>query len=181
MTELRIRGDASADVKERLTDPDLINERLAAVGARFERIPLRQGNLDHDASQDEVIELHREALDGLMQRYRFATVDVVGLSPRHPRSAERRLELGRVHRHDIAEGRLIVDGRVICCLQAGDRVFSMQCQGGDFIGLPAETPHWLQTGNPPDFRSVRLFTATAECPALPSVASGSPRAVGGLS
>lgn len=167
MTELRIIDETGRIAEERLTDIGAIADRLAAVGSRFERIALPETELDPDANQDEVIEAYRESLDALMQRYEFATVDVVALSPQHPRAARRRDELQCEHRHQVAEGRLVVNGCVTFCLRAHGKVHALLCRRGDFIGLPAETGHWLDAGNPPDFRSIRLFTATAECAALP--------------
>lgn len=177
MTELRIIDEAAPGSDQRISEATLIDQKLSEVGARFERVSLPDVDLDGDAGQDEVIERYRESLDRLMHRYCFATVDVVALSCRHPRADERRREFARVHRHRVAEGRLVVDGRVVFCLEKHGRVLALDCQRGDFIGLPAETGHWLITGSPPAFRSVRLFTATAECPGLPVSASRAPTAV----
>lgn len=167
MTELKIMHGPQSGGEEHLTDTTVMVKRLAAVGVHFEQFALAGDETDRDANQDEVIEAYRESLDALMHRYQFATVDVVGLSAQHPCATTRRRELARTHWHQVAEGRLVVDGSLIFGLQAGEAAFLLQCERGDFIGLPAGMGHWLITGNPPNFRTVRLFTATASCPALP--------------
>lgn len=167
MTELNITHAVAAGPADRVVSPNAIGVRLAMVGVGFERIPMADVPPDPDATQDEVIEAYREPLNRLMHRYQFVSVDVVGLSPEHPLVTARRRELASTHCHQVAEGRLIVNGRVIFGLHAGSDVYALHCSPGDFIALPAGMKHWLRTGDPPNFRSVRLFTATAAAPALP--------------
>lgn len=168
MTELRVFAENAREPDEILTEADAIADRLRAIGAWFERVSLPSANLDREANQDEVIEAYREPLDALMQRFGFAAVDVISLWPRHPECEELRERYACEHWHRGAEGRLFVDGRGVMCLRARRRVFALLCRRGDYVGLPAGTCHWLDAGNPPDFRAIRLFAAAHGWDGLPT-------------
>lgn len=168
MSELRVFAEGRSDPEIVLTDAGRIAAHLTAVGVHFERIPLAPADLDWDANQDEVIEVYREPLDELMQRFDFAAIDVVSVWPDHPRRDKMRRRFACEHWHRGEEGRLFVDGGGVFYVRVRGKVLVMRCRRGDFISLPAGTCHWFDIGDPPMFRSIRLFPSADGWDALPT-------------
>lgn len=161
MTQLSIyhRSDLpDAEPSEVIRDPKEIKTRLAQVDVAYARLELPAVDLESDAHQDEVIEAYREELDGLMQRYGFAAVDVLCVTSEHPSLDRLRGEFTTEHWHRNYEGRLFVDGRGLFYIRVDDTVHALLCERGDFISLPAGVSHWFDMGESPAFRSIRLFS-----------------------
>ena len=42
-------------------------------------------------------------------------------------------------------------------MHIADRVYSVLCEKGDLISVPAGTKHWFDMGPNPEFTAIRLF------------------------
>lgn len=137
-------------------DPAWIRRMLAGNGIEFARWPLPGGLPDAPA-------LLPDALAPLLAplRARYPTVDAVKMSPDHPQRLLLRQKFLAEHRHSEDEVRLFVAGGGLFCFHLGARVFVLRAAGGDFIAVPAGTPHWFDAGEAPDFAAIRLFTDPA--------------------
>jgi len=51
-----------------------------------------------------------------------------------------------------------VDGQGQFYIHQNDKVYSVLCEQGDLISVPANTPHWFDMGPNPSFKCIRLFT-----------------------
>ncbi|HEX4872706.1 MAG TPA: cupin [Nevskiaceae bacterium] len=158
MSELRIydetRPERPLEVLHRFED---IRERLSGIGVEFERWEASK-QLDAQASQDEVIEAYREAINTLMRKHGFKSVDVVSIHPAHPQKDAMRDKFLNEHTHDDFEVRFFVDGEGLFCMRAQGKVYACRCQRGDLINLPAHLTHWFDMGPAPAFKAIRLFT-----------------------
>lgn len=163
MGELRVcRQDGGEEQVE--SDPHAIAALLAEAGVDYAQLELPPDELDEDAEQDEVIEACREALDALMQRFGFSSMDVFVLSAHAPEDVAAVGALGHMHDHDDAEGLLLVGGGGVCHLRLRGRDFALRCARGDFVRVPPLVRHRFELGAAPACRSVRLFGGAAAAP-----------------
>jgi 1,2-dihydroxy-3-keto-5-methylthiopentene dioxygenase len=156
MTALTVY-DEEARPLEHLGDFAAIQERLQGLGVQFERwaanLPLAA-----DADQDEVLAAYRDSVDRLNAQYGFQSLDVVSLRPDNPKKDEFRQLFLSEHTHADFEVRFFVHGAGLFYLHLGDRVYTVLCEAGDLISVPAGTTHWFDMGSAPNFKCIRLFT-----------------------
>ena len=124
---------------------------------RFEQWQASQP-LAVDADQEAVIAAYQDSIDELNAQYGFQSVDVVALRPNNPDKAEFRKKFLAEHTHADFEVRFFVDGSGLFYLHVGDKVFLVLCEKGDLISVPANTTHWFDMGQDPNFKCIRLFT-----------------------
>ena len=54
--------------------------------------------------------------------------------------------------------RFFVAGSGLFTLHVADRVYEIECQQGDLLGVPDGTTHWFDMGAEPSFVVIRFFT-----------------------
>lgn len=160
MSELKIYADNNPQQAESHTDYAVISELLKVQGVRFERWEANAPLAD-DAAQEEVIAAYRADIDRLMKENGFQSVDVVSLTPDHPDKEMFRNKFLDEHTHSEYEVRFFVDGHGLFYLHLGDKVYTVLCEKGDLISVPAGTTHWFDMGPNPRFKAIRLFTNPA--------------------
>jgi len=157
MSSLTVYPEGGADAPlEETGDGARIAELLAAAGVRFERWSADRVLAD-DADADAVLNAYRSEIDGLMAECGFQAVDVIRMKPDHPEKAALRAKFLDEHRHSEDEVRFFVEGKGLFFLHIGDRVYQTLCERGDLIGVPANTPHWFDMGDRPEFTAIRFF------------------------
>ena len=82
----------------------------------------------------------------------------MALRPDNPKKAEFRQKFLAEHIHKDFEIRFFVDGRGLFYLHIQDQVFLILCEKGDLISVPANTTHWFDMGENPNFKCIRFFT-----------------------
>jgi 1,2-dihydroxy-3-keto-5-methylthiopentene dioxygenase len=157
MSELRVYSDQDPGAAQIYREYDAIASELDAVGVEFERW-IADRVLSATASQEEIIEAYRGSVDRLMTRYGFKSVDVISLRPDHPDKGALRAKFLDEHTHSDFEVRFFVDGQGQFYIHKNDKVYSVLCEQGDLISVPANTPHWFDMGPNPSFKCIRLFT-----------------------
>ena len=156
MTTLTIFSDNGTS-GEVLTDYPVIAKVLNEIGVEFERWEASQP-LSKDATQDEVLSAYKSSIDELNEKYGFKSVDVVGLNPDHPDKAAMRQKFLSEHTHADFEVRFFVEGSGLFYLHVSDKVYTLLCEKGDLISVPANTTHWFDMGTKPYFKCIRFFT-----------------------
>lgn len=156
MSVLAIYSDDATGTPEVQTDYAAIAATLGTLGVRFERWPTGHA-LAADAGEDAVKRAYAAEIDRLNAEYGFQSVDVVALRPDNPQRAEFRAKFLNEHTHADFEVRFFVDGRGLFYLHVGARVYCVLCEQGDLISVPADTTHWFDMGESPDFKCIRLF------------------------
>jgi len=157
MSELRIYSDQDPTAAQIFTEHDAIASELDAAGVKFERWTADRV-LSDTATQEEIIAAYRDSVDRLMTRYGFQSVDVISLRPDHPDKEALRAKFLDEHTHSDFEVRFFVDGQGQFYIHQNDKVYSVLCEQGDLISVPANTPHWFDMGPNPSFKCIRLFT-----------------------
>ncbi len=148
--------DDGANPLERTRDGGRIAQALAAEGVRFERWRA-DSELADAADQGAVLEAYRVSVDRLVREGGFQSVDVIRMKPDHPEKRALREKFLQEHRHSEDEVRFFVEGKGLFFLRLGDRVFQVLCEKGDLISVPANTPHWFDMGDCPEFTAIRFF------------------------
>mgnify|MGYP005846637777 CR=1 FL=1 len=157
MTTLRIYADNNATSNLLHSDnSDEIRRALQDVGVRFEQWQTLTEIAPGD-SQEKVIAAYQADIDRLIAEQGYQTVDVVSLNSDHPQKNELRQKFLDEHCHSEDEVRFFVAGSGLFSLHIGERVYEVLCQQGDFISVPANTPHWFDMGPNPFFVAIRLF------------------------
>jgi 1,2-dihydroxy-3-keto-5-methylthiopentene dioxygenase len=157
MTTLAIYNENGSEVIETLNDTAQISGTLARLGVHYEKWPASK-TLNEDAGQDEVLAAYEDSINALSSQYAIQSVDVVALRPDNPQKAELRQKFLAEHTHADFEIRFFVDGSGLFYLHIADKVYLLLCEKGDLISVPANTTHWFDMGENPNFKCIRLFT-----------------------
>lgn len=160
MAKLSIHSDDGTTQGEIINDPAMIKTLLAEHGVEYE-VWATDAKLPPDAKQDDVLAAYQSDIDTLNQRYGFQSVDVVALRPDHPDKQMFREKFLSEHTHADFEVRFFVEGSGLFYLHLDDKIYMLFCEQGDLISVPANTTHWFDMGEAPNFKCIRFFT-TAE-------------------
>ena len=138
-------------------DATEIANELATIGVRFERweSPV---TLSPDDSAETILEAYRPYLDTLMGETGAGSADVIKLTPDHPMAATLRAKFLDEHTHTEDEIRFFVRGAGNFIMHVDGRVWDARCEQGDLISVPANTQHWFDAGDKPNFTALRVFT-----------------------
>lgn len=135
-----------------LTHHDDIAATLAEQGVRFVHaepgLRVRPGT-----AQDEVLEVCRVYLDELMTAHGSKAVALLNRDGEDPAQVDVRDE----HVHDADELFAVVSGRAQVGLRLGDWVYSVLCEKGDQLLVPAGTRRWVELGDTPFCLALRLY------------------------
>ncbi|MEA5442892.1 acireductone dioxygenase [Cyanobium gracile] len=159
MTHLVIRSASGGSHEAPLVqsgDGDRIASELAARGVRFERWATPVA-LAADADQTAILSAYATEIARVQADGGYRTVDAIRLGPDHPDRAALRAKFLSEHTHAEDEVRFFVEGRGLFCLHIADEVLQVVCEQGDWIGVPAGTRHWFDTGARPSFCALRFF------------------------
>ncbi len=138
-------------------DFNAIATQLNAIGVQFERWQA-ECLFTADAEAQTVLEAYQGSIDRLKQQYGFQSFDVISLKADHPNKDQLRQKFLAEHTHSDFEVRFFVEGRGLFYLHVEDMVYAVLCERGDLISVPANTTHWFDMGETPDFKCIRLFT-----------------------
>lgn len=157
MSALGIFDESAQAVEPVIFEHSVIASRLAELGVQFEQW---QANavLAEDADQEAVIKAYQASIDKLNARYGFESMDVVALRPDNPKREAFREKFLAEHTHADFELRFFVQGSGLFYLHVKNRVYTVLCEQGDLISVPANTTHWFDMGAYPNFKCIRLFT-----------------------
>ncbi|MGH8380641.1 1,2-dihydroxy-3-keto-5-methylthiopentene dioxygenase [Pseudomonas sp.] len=148
MSSLTVYHQSTPDIPNKvLTHLEDIAATLAEQGVRFERwqasTPIQPG-----ASEQEVIGAYQQSIDKLMAEQGCIHADVI-----------READAGLLDEHTCAEDQLrfFAAGRGLFSLHIEDYIYTVLCEKGDLIGVPAGTRHWVDMGADPRFVAIRVF------------------------
>lgn len=157
MTHLTVYPDDNATHELVNTSQfDRIQSELSRQGIRMERWQTRQP-VSADSSTEEVLAAFQKDIDRLVAEEGYQSYDVISMSPDHPEKESFRKMFLSEHTHTEDELRFFVRGQGLFVLHIDDKVYSVLCERGDLIGVPAGTRHWFDMGPNPDFTAIRLF------------------------
>ena len=136
-----------------------IIDRLNEYGVNFERwdaaFPITPAS-----TPEEILNAYATQIERLKAAGGYQTADVINMSPSHPDKVALRQKFLSEHQHSEDEVRFFVKGTGMFYLHLNGHVLAVQCCKNDLISVPADTKHWFDMGDAPDFTCVRLFTNT---------------------
>jgi 1,2-dihydroxy-3-keto-5-methylthiopentene dioxygenase len=159
MTHLVIRSAAGGGHDTplvRSSDGEVIARELGSRGVRFERWATPVA-LAAEADQAAILAAYAGEIARVQADGGYRTVDAIRLGPDHPDREALRAKFLCEHTHADDEVRFFVEGRGLFCLHIAGEVLQVVCEQGDWIGVPAGTPHWFDTGERPSFCALRFF------------------------
>ncbi|MBL1211277.1 cupin [Geminocystis sp. GBBB08] len=133
-----------------------ITHQLKQVGVRFEQWQTIE-SLKSGATQEEVLSIYQSDVKKLMDEEGYLTVDVVSLTADNPHKTAFREKFLNEHTHSEDEVRFFVDGEGLFSLHIENQVLEVLCTRGDLISVPANTRHWFDMGENPNFIAIRFF------------------------
>ena len=135
-----------------LTHHDDIAATLAEHGVRLAHaehgLRVRPGT-----AADEVLGACQGYLDQLMTAHGSATFVVLNRDGEDPAQVDVRDE----HVHDAEELFAVISGRAQVGLRLGDEVYSVLCEKGDQLLVPAGTRRWVELGDVPFCLALRMY------------------------
>lgn len=161
MSQLTIYSDQDPAAPEAVhTEPAQIRAALAAHGVDFARVPALAA-LDPTADAAAVLAAYAPFIEAEQAARGYRVADVVRIVRGTPDTAPMRAKFLSEHTHGEDEARLFAEGRGAFYLHTGGKVLVVVCERGDYLRVPAGTPHWFDMGADPEFTAVRLFTDPA--------------------
>jgi 1,2-dihydroxy-3-keto-5-methylthiopentene dioxygenase len=157
MTVLKIYNENETHPTKTDNDVATIARSLAEIGVHFARWETDK-SLAAGASQEEILEAYRDSVAQLCREYGFKSVDVISVKPDHPDRKALREKFLSEHTHQDFEVRFFVEGRGQFYLHKQGKVFSLLCEQGDLISVPAGMAHWFDMGEEPNLKCIRFFT-----------------------
>ncbi|MFJ2981058.1 MULTISPECIES: oxidase [unclassified Pseudomonas] len=137
-----------------LTHHDDIAATLAEQGVRFAHAPVEL-RVRPGSSHDEVLEASRAYLDQLMTGHASMAFAVLNRDGAQPAQVDLRDE----HVHDAEEVFAVVTGRAQVGLRLGESVYTVLCEKGDQLVIPAGSRRWVDLGDNPFCLALRLFAS----------------------
>lgn len=157
MSSIKVFGENEPErILEESIDHDRIAQLLSEVGVRFERWEAN-GEIRVNSCEEEIIAVYQDSVDRLIAEYGFQTVDVIHMQPGHPQKTAFRAKFLQEHTHSEDEVRFFVEGSGLFSMHIEDRIFSVLCEKGDLISVPAGVRHWFDMGTQPEFTAIRFF------------------------
>ncbi len=158
-SELQIYDEQKSRLLRQTSDQKEIAACLNEIGVRFEQWKATQP-LTPSSNGEEIQEAYKMDIQRLKAENGFKSVDVLRMSPDHPKKVEKRQKFLNRHTHDEPEIRFFVEGSGLFFLHVGGNVYSVRCEKGDLISIPENYPHWFDMGTEPFFAAIRFFTTT---------------------
>jgi 1,2-dihydroxy-3-keto-5-methylthiopentene dioxygenase len=157
MSVLTVYSDTQSIAEACYRDVTDIIGHLQSLGVAFQRWQAECA-FAADAEAQTVLDAYQPSIDKLSAEYGFRSVDVISVKPDHPNKAQLRKKFLAEHIHSDFEVRFFVEGCGLFYLHVADKVYAVLCEQGDLISVPANTTHWFDMGENPDFKCIRLFT-----------------------
>jgi len=159
MTLLNIYSENNPDQAETVSSFDLIKKGLNEIGLDIVRwVP--KNTLSPSSSNEEILEAYSKQITFIKNTRGFKGVDVITMNEKTPREKipEIRAKFLKEHTHSDDEIRYFIEGSGLFVVHHKDKVYSILCEAGDFISVPAMTKHWFDMGSEPNFRCIRFFS-----------------------
>lgn len=155
MSKLVIYNE-SAQIQEELNSDQEISFKLRDVGIEFYQWKADK-EVTIDMDQNTILEAYKSEITTLVNSKGYSSMDVVSMHPNHPDKKVLREKFLSEHTHSEDEVRFFVRGSGLFNMHIGTSVYSILCNKDDLIAVPANTPHWFDMGENPEFTAIRLF------------------------
>lgn len=159
MTQLNIYSENKPDQAKIISDFNTIKAELNSLGMDIERwVP--KNSLEKDSSNEEILEAYSNQITYIKNSRNFKSVDIISMNANTPKEnfLKLREKFLQEHIHTDDEVRYFIEGQGLFVVHHQDKVYSILCEAGDFISVPANTKHWFDMGTKPNFKCIRFFS-----------------------
>lgn len=147
--------------KKKIEDYSEVQRYLQERGIHYEKWTLGE-KLSLEADDKSILKAYEPWYRPYMEKKGYQTVDVVNVHPQTPNVDLIRQKFLREHTHTEDEVRFFVRGAGLFWFHLeGQPVFSVLCQEGDLLSVPAMFKHWFDLGDNPFVTAIRMFTDPA--------------------
>lgn len=157
MSVLTIYSEQYPENSIRCTEFSDIQEHLHGLGVQFERWET-DCELTTDVDQNAILVKYCDPIAKLKEKFLFQSIDVIRVQPNQEGKEDIRKKFLAEHIHEDFEIRFFIEGRGLFYLHVADKVYAVLCEQGDLISVPANTKHWFDMGENPEFTCIRFFT-----------------------
>ena len=165
MSKLKIFDAQTANLLCESENFEDIKANLEKVGIDFQRwqslFEKLGGKQDkHSLSNEEILDIYKPEIIRLRAQSGYRGVDIINIQQdfaQKPEFEERREQFLEEHTHIDDEIRYFIDGRGLFSIHKESKVYSVLCEEGDFISVPADIKHWFDMGSEPNFKCIRFF------------------------
>ncbi|UVE16239.1 acireductone dioxygenase [Pseudomonas sp. LS44] len=156
MSCLTVYAETSPEQPNKLlTHGEDITATLAEIGVRFERWQT-QTPLSRDSSHAELLAAYQPHIDQLRDECGYRASEVLSVTREHRQKDELCAKLLDEHRREQDEVCFFVSGRGLYSVHVNGYVFSLLCEKGDLLVIPAGIRHWFDLGEQPHCIAIRL-------------------------
>ncbi len=149
--------DNPDNIIAQIDDTNVVIRELRKLGVNYERWGVQQ--LSSNMSDVDILKAYNSDIERLKSQGGYKSVDVIRLNFDNAQKCDLRKKFLSEHTHSEDEVRFFVEGSGMFYLHIKDKVYMMLCSAGDLINVPANTKHWFDMGENPDFTCIRLFTS----------------------
>jgi len=162
MSSLKIYDPKYPNVSKDYETLEEIQNKLLEIDVLFERWePLSSRTNKKNLADEEILNIYKDKVDLIKEEFGFQGVDIINVKPDFAQSDKfepMRKKFLDEHSHTDDEVRYFIDGQGLFYIHHSDIVYGILCTAGDFISVPANTPHWFDMGSQPNFKCIRFFT-----------------------
>lgn len=136
-----------------------IKSFLAEIDINIEKWDSSQ--LKQDSSKEEIFNIFTDQIEEIKVKHNFKSVDLMDIKKDFAKSENfqtMRAKFLKEHTHSDDEVRYFISGSGLFTIHKANKIFSILCEAGDFINVPANTQHWFDMGSEPEFKCLRFFS-----------------------
>lgn len=115
--------------------------------------------ISDEDSQEDILKAYEHELGPFMREKGFQSADVISVNPNTENIEAIREKFLKEHSHSEDEVRFFVGGEGLFWFHIKDEVFSLLCQKGDFLSVPAGYTHWFDLAPKYTVKAIRIFTS----------------------
>lgn len=162
MSSLKIYDPKYPNATKDYETLEKIQSKLLEIDVLFERWePLSSLTDKENLTDEEILNIYNDKVVLIKEEFGFQGVDIINVKPDCAKTDDfepMRKQFLDEHSHTDDEVRYFIDGQGLFYLHHSDIVYGVLCTAGDFISVPANTPHWFDMGSQPNFKCIRFFT-----------------------
>lgn len=118
-----------------------------------------QKEIPDSAGQEEILEAYAHELKPFMEKFGYATADVINVNPTTPNLEVIREKFMKEHTHSEDEIRFFVDGQGKFWFHLdNEEILCVTCERGDFMSVPKNFRHWFDLAPGYFVKAIRIFS-----------------------
>ncbi len=145
------------DLNQTITQYGEVQQFLQGKGIHYERWVLPVA-VAPQADERTVLSAYGDFLTPYMKKNKYQTADVICIREDMPQLPELKNKFLQEHTHSEDEVRFFVSGKGLFWFHIPDApIFSVLCEAGDLLSVPAGIRHWFDMGEKPYVKVIRMF------------------------